>query len=264
MPPRYSLQRLVIAWGITLLLHAGALAVAGWVSVTRTGPVEIIRISLRPGGGGGGGGAATQAPPPSAPAPAPVPVEAVPPIAPPVPPPAVVAPQVTRPHPAVVTRPQAPRHPRRAPPQEQPAPAAPAPEAAVASAPGVGDAVGSGGPGTGTAAGSGTGVGAGSGSGSGAGAGAGPDTDQRASCVYCPEPGYPLLARRHGWRGSVDVALVLLADGRVDSASVRRSSGYSILDEEAVAAARRSRFQLAQGVDAPVHGRIEYRFELRP
>jgi protein TonB len=269
MPSRYSLRRLAAVWAVTLVLHAAALFGAGWITVARQRPVELIRISLRPGGGGGGGRPAPQAPPPSTAPPAEAAPPVAPVVAPPVPSPAVVVPPVTKPHPAAVARPRARKHPQRAAPREEPPPAVPAPQVAAKPAPGVGAGAGSGlGTGTGAGVGSGSGTGAGSGSGSGsgegAGTGSGPGADQRAFCVYCPEPGYPLLARRRGWRGSVDVSLVLLADGRVQSASVHRSSGYSILDEEAVAAARRSRFQLAQGVTAPVRGRIEYRFELRP
>ncbi len=100
--------------------------------------------------------------------------------------------------------------------------------------------------------------------GKGLGSGAGDGIDQRSSCVYCPEPHYPLLARTRGWQGRVDVGLVVLADGSVDTASLRHSSGYGVLDEAAVAVARRSRFRppSAAGLPAPLHGRIEYRFEL--
>ncbi len=96
------------------------------------------------------------------------------------------------------------------------------------------------------------------------GPGAGNGGDQRAYCVYCPEPHYPLIARARGWQGRVDVGLFVLADGSVHDASLRRSSGYTALDEAALAVARQSRFRprLASGLPAPLHGRIEYRFEL--
>ena len=102
------------------------------------------------------------------------------------------------------------------------------------------------------------------GSGHGSGAGTGDGADARAYCVYCPEPHYPLIARARGWQGSVDVGLSVLADGSVHDASLRRSSGYSVLDEAAVAVARQSRFRspAASGLPAPLRGRIEYRFEL--
>ncbi|HXQ22438.1 MAG TPA: energy transducer TonB [Candidatus Acidoferrales bacterium] len=96
------------------------------------------------------------------------------------------------------------------------------------------------------------------------GSGAGSSSDQRAYCVSCPEPHYPLVARARGWQGTVDVGLLVLADGSVDDASLRRSSGYGVLDAAAIAVARQSRFSppAANGLPAPLHGRIEYRFEL--
>ena len=105
--------------------------------------------------------------------------------------------------------------------------------------------------------GSGTGVGGSDGSSSGGG-------DQRPYCLYCPAPHYPLLARRRGWQGTVLVGLSVLADGSVESASLRQSSGYGVLDREAIAVARQSRFSppAARGLPAPVRGPMEYRFEL--
>lgn len=105
--------------------------------------------------------------------------------------------------------------------------------------------------------------GAGAGRGGRAG-GAGDGIDPRAYCVYCPEPHYPLVARARGWQGTVDVVLSVLADGSVNGARLRRSSGYGVLDDAAVAVARQSRFSppALHGLRAPLHGRIQYRFEL--
>jgi protein TonB len=69
------------------------------------------------------------------------------------------------------------------------------------------------------------------------------------------------VARARGWEGTVDVGLAVRADGGVDAARVRRSSGYGLLDRAAVEAARRSRFQPAPTAE-PVRGFIEYRFQL--
>ena len=82
--------------------------------------------------------------------------------------------------------------------------------------------------------------------------------------MYCPAPRYPYIARARGWQGSVDVELLVLADGTVNTASLGRSSGYGVLDAAAIAVARQSRFSppAAQGLPAPLHGRMEYRFEL--
>jgi protein TonB len=45
---------------------------------------------------------------------------------------------------------------------------------------------------------------------------------------------YPAQAMERGWQGKVEVRLVIAADGRIKSASVRTSSGYGILDQQAL------------------------------
>lgn len=46
---------------------------------------------------------------------------------------------------------------------------------------------------------------------------------------------YPPLARRHGWQGQVKLAVELNAEGRLQRLRVLRSSGYAILDHDALA-----------------------------
>jgi TonB family protein len=46
---------------------------------------------------------------------------------------------------------------------------------------------------------------------------------------------YPLLARKHGWEGTVGLGVHIAADGRLSHIHVARSSGYGILDRAAVA-----------------------------
>jgi protein TonB len=73
-----------------------------------------------------------------------------------------------------------------------------------------------------------------------------------------------LIARRRGWEGVVYVGLSVLADGTVEEASLRQSSGFAVLDQAAVEVARQSRFTPPQslGLPVPLRGRIEYRFQL--
>ena len=106
------------------------------------------------------------------------------------------------------------------------------------------------------------GHGAQQGSGAAGGSGAGGLGDARAYCLRCPPPRYPVLARQRNWSGAVEVALVLDATGTVQEARVERSSGFDLLDREALTAARQSRFQLPGHLPAPIRGRIVYRFEL--
>lgn len=45
---------------------------------------------------------------------------------------------------------------------------------------------------------------------------------------------YPPLARRHGWQGQVQLGLTVGADGRLSDLCVLSSSGYPVLDADAV------------------------------
>lgn len=45
---------------------------------------------------------------------------------------------------------------------------------------------------------------------------------------------YPAFARRNGWEGQVDVLVRLDQEGRLNAVRIVRSSGYSILDEDAL------------------------------
>jgi len=136
--------------------------------------------------------------------------------------------------------------------------APPAPMTAVSLATAAGSGADDG---VGAASGTGTGTdGSGPGWEHGGGSGNGAGPNPRASCAYCPQPHYPLIARARGWQGTVEVLLSVLADGSVNAATLWRSSGYSVLDQAAVAAARHSRFSPPQ--PAPLRGRMEYRFEL--
>jgi protein TonB len=51
---------------------------------------------------------------------------------------------------------------------------------------------------------------------------------------------YPPLAQRRGWEGAAEVHLQIAADGKVTSITLGRSSGRSILDEEALNMVRRA------------------------
>ena len=101
--------------------------------------------------------------------------------------------------------------------------------------------------------------------GRGSGVGGGRGADARAYCLHCPAPTYPAIARQRSWSGVVRVWLELAQDGTVRTARLDRSSGYEVLDREALAAARRSRFRMPpEWANAPAAGTIEYRFELVP
>ena len=51
---------------------------------------------------------------------------------------------------------------------------------------------------------------------------------------------YPMIARRQGWCGKVDVAFLIKPDGHIGELRIEKSSGYAVLDEQALEAIRRS------------------------
>ncbi len=73
-------------------------------------------------------------------------------------------------------------------------------------------------------------------------------------------PLYPRMAREQGWQGKVVLRTQITADGKVTSATVQESSGFSLLDESAVQSvkgwsfepAKNGEFAVASTVDLPI------------
>jgi len=65
-------------------------------------------------------------------------------------------------------------------------------------------------------------------------------------------PVYPALARKRGWEGTVLLEVDILADGMVQVISIRQSSSYGLLDQEAVEAVRKWHFQPGTRAGMPV------------
>ncbi len=103
--------------------------------------------------------------------------------------------------------------------------------------------------GTGVGAGGGTGPGRGGGSGHGAGGGG---ISARPIGGYQVKPRYPESARRRGIEGTVLLKMRITAQGRVEDVQVVRSAGYPDLDESAIEAVRRWRFEPARRNGEPV------------
>lgn len=51
---------------------------------------------------------------------------------------------------------------------------------------------------------------------------------------------YPMLARRRGWSGQVEIAFKITPDGSVSELRIVASSGFPVLDDQALAAIRHS------------------------
>ncbi len=51
---------------------------------------------------------------------------------------------------------------------------------------------------------------------------------------------YPMLARKRGWSGQVEVAFTITPDGTINGLKILTSSGFSVLDDQALAAIRRA------------------------
>lgn len=81
-----------------------------------------------------------------------------------------------------------------------------------------------------------------------------------------PAPGYPLLAKKRGYQGTVILEVLVTKEGRAGKVSVFQSSRYSILDEVAVSSVKKWRFEPGKlgdkKVDMPV--KIPIRFQLEP
>ena len=80
-----------------------------------------------------------------------------------------------------------------------------------------------------------------------------------------PKPLYPLVSRRMGEQGAVDLRLCLTYQGHIESVSVIKSSGYKRLDSSALATVKTWKFSPLEMVEAsssdcyrlPIHFKLE-------
>jgi protein TonB len=72
-----------------------------------------------------------------------------------------------------------------------------------------------------------------------------------------PEPEYPAAARRAHQEGVVVLAVEVDATGRPTAVSVRKSSGFPLLDEAARDGVQRWRFDPARSAGVPIASRVE-------
>jgi TonB family protein len=64
-------------------------------------------------------------------------------------------------------------------------------------------------------------------------------------------PAYPEIARMRGYEGIVLLAAEILADGRVGSMKIKKSSGYAVLDQSAVDSIKPWKFEPARKSGKP-------------
>lgn len=76
-------------------------------------------------------------------------------------------------------------------------------------------------------------------------------------------PHYPYAARTRGQEGSVTVHLRVTPEGGVDFAEIARSSGVAVLDQSAMAAARKATFKPAERDGRPVSADMDLQFVFR-
>jgi len=80
-----------------------------------------------------------------------------------------------------------------------------------------------------------------------------------------PKPPYPLVSRRMGEQGAVDLRLCLTYQGQIESVSVIKSSGYKRLDSSALETVKTWKFSPLEMVEAsssdcyrlPIHFKLE-------
>jgi protein TonB len=78
----------------------------------------------------------------------------------------------------------------------------------------------------------------------------------RAAYLRNPEPAYPNASRRLGEQGTVQLRVLVSADGHAARVDLHRSSGFARLDEAAAAAVREWRFVPARRRTTPVEAQV--------
>ncbi|MEO0124100.1 MAG: energy transducer TonB [candidate division WOR-3 bacterium] len=81
--------------------------------------------------------------------------------------------------------------------------------------------------------------------------------------ISIPKPDYPELARKAGIEGKAIVEAIVDTDGSVIEAKIFKSSGNPMLDEAAIAAARRAKFTPAKQRDMFVRVRVNIPFDFK-
>jgi protein TonB len=81
--------------------------------------------------------------------------------------------------------------------------------------------------------------------------------DLNAAYRHNPAPGYPPLALRRGWQGTVRLRVTLDVQGRPTRVELAAGSGHPLLDESALAAVRQWQFRPATRLGETVVATVE-------
>ncbi len=71
------------------------------------------------------------------------------------------------------------------------------------------------------------------------------------------DPPYPRIARERGWEGTVVLRLTITREGTVERADIRSSSGFPILDEQALETVQKWRFEPARDGEFAVPATVD-------
>ena len=79
-----------------------------------------------------------------------------------------------------------------------------------------------------------------------------------------PVPEYPLIARKRGYQGTVVLEVLVNREGRVKELTLSASSGYSVLDQAALASVRTWLFEpgMRGGEKVDMWVKVPVRFRL--
>ena len=81
--------------------------------------------------------------------------------------------------------------------------------------------------------------------------------------TYYEEPVYPLFAHNAGLEGTVWVSALILTNGRVSAAIIKKSSGHQPFDDSALQAAYLCRYTPALQNGRPVNYWVTYKVEFK-
>ncbi len=70
--------------------------------------------------------------------------------------------------------------------------------------------------------------------------------------LHTPRPLYPRHAREQGWHGRAILQIKVLSDGTVGACTIQESSGYPLLDDQAMKAANQWTFEPAKNGGFPI------------